>query len=81
MTSKSRKARLALAMVLALSPGLAREARAQDTKLSFAGSVTWYGQIPIMVAIEKNFFKEQGIEIVARLSGTNEGWHFAMISK
>ena len=25
--------------------------------------VTWYGQIPIMVAIEKGFFKEQGIEI------------------
>lgn len=50
-------------MVLALLPGLAREASAQDTKLAFAGSVTWYGQIPIMVAIEKGFFKEQGIEI------------------
>jgi NitT/TauT family transport system substrate-binding protein len=50
-------------MVLALLTGLAREASAQETKLAFAGSVTWYGQIPVMVAIEKGFFKEQGIEI------------------
>lgn len=63
MTSGSRRACLALAMVLAVLPGLAREARAQENKLAFAGSVTWYGQIPIMVAIEKGFFKEQGIEI------------------
>ena len=29
----------------------------------FAGSVTWFGQVPIMVAIDKGFFKEQGIEV------------------
>ena len=28
--------------------------------LGFAGSVTWFGQVPIMVAIDKGFFKEQG---------------------
>ena len=45
---------------------LSRDGHAQSptaTKLNFAGSVTWYGQVPIMVAIEKGFFKEQGIEI------------------
>jgi NitT/TauT family transport system substrate-binding protein len=47
--------------VLAINPFGA--AKAQDTKLSFAGSVTWYGQVPILVAIEKGFFKEQGIEV------------------
>jgi NitT/TauT family transport system substrate-binding protein len=29
----------------------------------FAGSVTWYGQVPIMVAIDKGFFKQQGVEV------------------
>jgi NitT/TauT family transport system substrate-binding protein len=54
---------MALAIVLGTSPAIIGNARAQDTKLAFAGSVTWYGQIPIMVAIEKGFFKEQGLEI------------------
>lgn len=69
MRSTSRGARLTLALacriaiVLATLPAIAVSARAQDTKLAFAGSVTWYGQVPIMVAIEKGFFKEQGIEI------------------
>jgi NitT/TauT family transport system substrate-binding protein len=31
--------------------------------LGFAGSVTWYGQVPIMVAIDKGYFKEQGLDI------------------
>jgi NitT/TauT family transport system substrate-binding protein len=29
----------------------------------FAGSVTWYGQVPVMVAIDKGFFKEHGVEV------------------
>jgi NitT/TauT family transport system substrate-binding protein len=33
------------------------------TRLGFAGSVTWYGQVPVMVAIDKGFFKEQGLDI------------------
>src|SRR5258708_27347544 len=36
-------------------------ARAQ-VKLDVAASNTWWGQIPIMVAIDKGFFKEQGID-------------------
>ncbi|WP_337739807.1 ABC transporter substrate-binding protein [Agrobacterium vitis] len=32
-------------------------------RLDFAGSVTWIGQVPILVAIKKGFFKEQGIDV------------------
>ena len=63
MLSTSRRAFMALAVVLGAWPAITGDARAQETKLAFAGSVTWYGQIPIMVAIEKGFFKEQGLEI------------------
>jgi NitT/TauT family transport system substrate-binding protein len=31
-------------------------------KLDVAASYTWWGQIPIMVAIDKGFFKDQGID-------------------
>lgn len=47
----------AAAALLLLTTG----ARA-DT-LGFAGSVTWFGQVPIMVAIDKGYFKEQGLDI------------------
>ena len=63
MLSNSRRAFMAFAIVLGICPAMMGDARAQETKLAFAGSVTWYGQIPIMVAIEKGFFKEQGLEI------------------
>ncbi len=36
---------------------------ARADALGFAGSVTWYGQVPIMVAIDKGFFKELGIDV------------------
>ena len=36
---------------------------ARAERLGFAGSVTWFGQVPIMVAIDKGFFKEQGIDV------------------
>ena len=36
---------------------------ARADPLGFAGSVTWFGQVPIMVAIDKGFFKEQGLDI------------------
>lgn len=40
-------------------------ATAQDTpvKVGFAGSVTWLGQVPIMVAKDKGFFKDEGIDL------------------
>ena len=36
---------------------------AHAESLGFAGSVTWFGQVPIMVAIDKGYFKEQGLDI------------------
>jgi NitT/TauT family transport system substrate-binding protein len=36
---------------------------APPTKLDFAGSVTWLGQAPIMVALEKGFFKDEGLDV------------------
>lgn len=37
---------------------------AQDRpRVGFAGSVTWIGQVPILVAIKKGFFIEQGIDV------------------
>ena len=38
------------------------KASAQPAKLDVAASNTWWGQVPIMVAIDKGFFKEQGID-------------------
>ncbi|MGJ5176326.1 ABC transporter substrate-binding protein [Bradyrhizobium oligotrophicum] len=32
-------------------------------KLDFAGSVTWLGQVPILVAVEKGFFKDEGLDV------------------
>jgi NitT/TauT family transport system substrate-binding protein len=36
---------------------------APPTKFDVAGSPTWLGQVPIMVAIENGYFKEQGVEV------------------
>jgi NitT/TauT family transport system substrate-binding protein len=33
-----------------------------ETRLDVAASNTWWGQIPIMLAIDKGYFREQGIE-------------------
>jgi ABC-type nitrate/sulfonate/bicarbonate transport system substrate-binding protein len=38
-------------------------AQAKLDKVNFGGSVTWLGQVPIMAAIEKGFFKEQGLDV------------------
>jgi NitT/TauT family transport system substrate-binding protein len=38
-------------------------AQASLEKVNFGGSVTWLGQVPIMAAIEKGFFKEQGLDV------------------
>jgi len=57
-----------LMLASALGAGLlATGARAQGTtKLDLAASNTWWGQVPLMVAIEKGFFREQGIETELR---------------
>jgi NitT/TauT family transport system substrate-binding protein len=38
-------------------------AAARADSLGFAGSVTWFGQVPIMVAIDKGFFKQRGLDV------------------
>lgn len=64
--SASRRARaFALAASLALAAGAA-PATADEAplkKLDFGGSVTWLGQVPILLAIDKGFFKEQGLDV------------------
>ncbi len=41
----------------------AHAAWAQTDQLDFAGSVTWLGQVPIMVAVDKGFFKKEGLNV------------------
>lgn len=53
--------RRTLAMCGALLFGASAQAQ-NLTKLDLAASNTWWGQVPLMVAIEKGFFKEQGID-------------------
>jgi NitT/TauT family transport system substrate-binding protein len=45
-----------------LACAAASATQAQPAKLDIAASNTWWGQVPIMVAIDKGFFKEQGID-------------------
>lgn len=49
----------------ALAAGVAsRPVRSQQlTRLDLAASNTWWGQIPLMAAIDKGFFHDQGIEV------------------
>ncbi len=51
----------ALLLAAVAAPGAAR-AEAMP-KLDFGGSVTWLGQVPIMVAVDKGFFKEEGLDV------------------
>src|SRR5262245_17502688 len=50
---------LSLAMLgLAAAPALA-----QNAKLDAALSNTWWGHVPIMLAVDKGYFKEAGIDV------------------
>lgn len=57
--SKLIAAALAAGILSVMSPAPATA----QTKIPFAGSLTWLGMVPVMVAIEKGYFKEQGLEI------------------
>ncbi len=53
---------LLMTRVLGVTLLLCTAAVAQPAKLDVAASNTWWGQVPIMLAIDKGYFKEQGIE-------------------
>jgi ABC-type nitrate/sulfonate/bicarbonate transport system substrate-binding protein len=51
-------------LAVGLAAGIGQTALAQSpTKLDLAASNTWWGQVPLMVAIDKGFFREQSIEV------------------
>jgi NitT/TauT family transport system substrate-binding protein len=60
----SRRLLLGLGLLAAPLAAAAPQAAAQTLpRLEFAGSVTWVGQVPVLVAIEKGFFREQGLDV------------------
>jgi len=60
---KSAVAATAATLAVALGGAGTALAQSASVKLAFGGSVTWFGQVPFMVAIEKGYFAEQGIEV------------------
>jgi NitT/TauT family transport system substrate-binding protein len=56
---------------LHLAIGGTTSARAQAPKLDVAISTTWWGHVPIMVAIDKGFFKEQGLDVEVKAIGSS----------
>lgn len=46
-------------------------ARADEPKLDVAISTTWWGHIPIMVAVDKGFFKEEGLNVEIQAIGSS----------
>lgn len=62
MIGFSAFARRSLLLAAFLAAGMVAPAQAQ-VRLDVAASVTWWGQVPLMVAIDKGFFRDQGIEV------------------
>ena len=51
------------ALVMVVAPALAQE---KLVRADVAGSTTWWGQIPIMVAIDKGFFRDAGLDVTLK---------------
>lgn len=63
------------AMAALVAGGLAAagvdDARAQTPKLDVAISMTWWGHVPIMLAAEKGYFKEAGLDVELKSIGAS----------
>ncbi|HEX5326333.1 MAG TPA: ABC transporter substrate-binding protein [Acetobacteraceae bacterium] len=57
-------AALAAAICCGVPPAIAQEAA--PIKADLAASTTWWGQIPLMVAIDKGWFKAAGLDVTLR---------------
>lgn len=55
---------IAGALMLSLGPAVAQQS--EPVKADLAASATWWGQIPLMVAIDKGFFREAGLDVALR---------------
>jgi NitT/TauT family transport system substrate-binding protein len=56
---------------LALAVLAGGSALAQPTKLDIAASSTWWGHVPIMLAIDKGYFKDQGLDVTLQNIGSS----------
>jgi len=63
MTMKHASKRLAALLAAGILSVVSPSPANAQTKVPFAGSTTWLGMVPVMVAVEKGYFKEQGIEL------------------
>jgi len=64
---KFRHGLFAVLAIIALAGTHTRVRAADPVKLDFAGSVTWFGQVPIMVAVDKGYFKDEGIDVTIQV--------------
>ena len=55
----TRTLTLSLAIMLGVSPAHAQA----PTKLDHGASTTWFGHVPLMVAIDRGYFKEAGLDV------------------
>jgi len=66
--SRSRRRLLAssfgaIALAVGVMIGGGPAGAQSPTKFKFAGSLTWYGQVPVMVAIDKGYFTDEGLDV------------------
>src|SRR5256885_688484 len=52
-----------LAGLVGLITGANGRAEAQNAKLDVAISTGWWGHVPIMLAVDKGYFRDQGIDV------------------
>lgn len=66
MKPTTRRLAVVIAAFLAGAIGVASAQEQKLVKADLAGSTTWWGQIPLMVAIDKGFFKDAGVDVTLR---------------